>query len=274
MSFGLSGGPKFSAHNSIASSHSGANFGHAGGGLFGNLKNLFGHANDHDNHGHDTHTHAPHPASGGHCGTNGSDHSGGAAAAGNNFPTIPADTLGVTFSVDLNGDGVNDEYAVVKAPNNATAADQTLQHYYDQVAQDLSATHPGIPASQIVVKATVYSASQGESYYHFNGDETTTTEQNAANAEDHHDDDSYDHNHQHEHDTASNHHDSDTDGSDNHDSGGHESSSTGHGGAAHGGDFYTGLVSCHSGSHGGDESDHEDHGDDNDDEHNHGFHFC
>lgn len=217
------------------------------------IGDLFGiHAGDqsgHDSHqGHD-----------GNCGSG--DHHDGAGNGGvahtNNFPTIPVDTLGVTFSVDLNGDGVNDEYAVVKAPDNPTAANQTLQHYYDQVAQDLATSHPDLPTNHIVVKATVYSASQGESYYHFNGDETTTAEQDAANAEDHHDDDTYDHNHEHDAEASE-----------------FEAHNGAHLGSGDHGHFYSGLISCHSGSHGEDAPVSED---DEDHEHaadEHAIHFC
>jgi hypothetical protein len=266
--------------------HSGGVFGNLSGGLLtsghGILDNLLHHNDDH--HGNDHHG-APGCGSG-NGGHNGG-HDGGTPAAGNNFLPIPSDTIGVTFSVDLNGDGVNDEYAVVKAPDNPTAADQTLQHYYDQVASDLATSHPDVPANQIVVKATIYSPSQGESYYHFNGDETTTEEQNADNDQDHHDDDTYDHNHGHEHD-----HDADQAG----DHGSHDGESAdcgadkddSHGGGSHGGgwlggsfgganhdNFYSGLVSCDSGSHGDDAPPPESHDeaeDDKDDADN--LHFC
>lgn len=261
-----------------------------------NHHNTGGHNTDHGNHGgHDNH--------GGHGGHGGNscdpDHSGGGTpATGNNFPPIPGDTLGVTFSIDLNGDGVNDEYAVVKAPDNPTAQDQTLQHYYDQVAADLSTSHPDVAANQIVVKATIYSASQGESYYHFNGDETTTEEQDADNDQDHHDDPDYDHNHEHGHGHGhgSDHHGSNDHGSDDH---GSNCGSDGHGSNDHGSDkddshdhgsddkdascgsakgdhdsnFYSHLMSWTSGSHDDKEPapDHED--DCQNEDHGHEIHF-
>jgi hypothetical protein len=245
---------------------------HGGHGNHGNHGNHGGHDNHggHGNHGDD------------HCG---SGHSGGGTGggsnAGNDFPPIPGDTLGVTFSVDLDGDGVNDEYAVVKAPDNPTAQDQTLQHYYDQVAKDLAESHPDLPANQIVVKATIYSASQGESYYHFNGDETTTEEQDAENDKDHHGDPDYDHNHEHEgheheghdHDHASNDHGSDDQGSGNHSSDdGHNDCGSAEG--DHDSNFYSHLMSWTAGSHDDKEPAPEHDDDSHDENHDHDLHFC
>jgi hypothetical protein len=263
MTFNLFGGFKFAAPASHAACNTGSGFGTPGhdafggglfgGGLFGGghggFDKLLGHHDDDHHDAHASHDTAP-------CTP---DHSDSTPAASNNFPAIPSDTLGVTFSIDLDGDGVNDEYAVVKAVDNPTAQDQTLQHYYDQVAADLSASHPDLAANQIVVKATIYSASQGESYYHFTGDETTTEEQNAENDQDHHDDPDYDHNHQHVHDNeqASEDHGSSCDSSD----------------GDHHAEFYSGLMSCKAGSH-DDKEPVPEHEDDAQEEHHHDFHFC
>ena len=288
-------------------SHVASDLGHVAGGLANAghslLDNLLHHDDKDDHHGNTGGhgNHGGHDNHGGHGGHScDPDHSGGGTpATGNDFPPIPSDTLGVTFSIDLDGDGVNDEYAVVKAPDNPTAQDQTLQHYYDQVAADLSTSHPDVAANQIVVKATIYSASQGESYYHFNGDETTTEEQNADNEQDHHDDPDYDHNHEHghgSHDHGSNDHGSEDHGSNDHGSNDHGSNcgsdgngSDDHGSDDHGSDdkdascgtadgdhdsnFYSHLMSWTAGSHDDKEPapDHED--DCQNEDHGHDVHF-
>lgn len=154
---------------------SGGGFGNLSGGLLTSGHGTLGKLPQHNDAPRgDTHKGAPGFDTG----------NGGSSVAGNTFPPIPSDTIAVTFSVDLNGDGLTDEYAVIKAPDNPTAADQSLQHYFDQVATDLAASHPEAPAKQIVVKATIYSTSQGESCYRFKGCETTTAEQNADNGQD------------------------------------------------------------------------------------------
>jgi hypothetical protein len=308
MTFNLFGGFKFAAPASPAACNTGgspATAGHGllGGNLFGNAGGLFGGGHSildnllghHDNDHHDDSHHDSHGGHGNsHCepGHSGGG-SGGSANAGNDFPPIPSDTLGVTFSVDLNGDGINDEYAVVKAPDNPTAQDQTLQHYYDQVAKDLAETHPDVPTNQIVVKATIYSASQGESYYHFNGDETTTDEQNADNGHDHHGDPDYDHNHEHDghnghdndhasgdhgsncgpNDHGSKDHGSNDHGSDNH--GSHDGGKDcGSAQGDHDSNFYSHLMSWTAGSH-DDKEPAPEHEDDHQEEgHGHDFHFC
>lgn len=123
----------------------------------------------------------------------GGNHGGGTTAPETEFAAIPADTTGVTFHVDLNADGVMDEYAYIKAPDGADPAAQTMQDYYDAVYTDLKADHPEANPNQIVVKATIYSASEGESYQYFDGTQTSSDEQAADNddtdEDDHGDDD-------------------------------------------------------------------------------------
>lgn len=189
---------KFLADKFLGGGHGGKAHGFGtpvGGGQFDQHDDDTDHDKDHDRDHHgDKSRHDRDDDDRDACGEEGSEDGGGENGGGENgggassvFPAIPADTTGVTFHVDLNGDGVNDEYAVVKAPDGVDPATLTLQDYYDIVVGDLQASHPDLAANQIVVKATIYSASQGESYYQFTGNETTSDTQTGPEDEDDHD---------------------------------------------------------------------------------------
>lgn len=110
-------------------------------------------------------------------------------SSGTGFPDIPNDTLGVTFSIDLNGDGVNDDYLFVEANPAADPTQTTLGDYYNAVSEDLAESHPGYDPQKVVVKATIYSESEGESYYHFTGNEVVDDEDDTDDDCDDKDDD-------------------------------------------------------------------------------------
>lgn len=89
---------------------------------------------------------------------------------GGGFPEIPDDTTGITFHVDLTDDDNADEYFYVQKDTSSSAT-MSFEDYWDAVKADLAETYPKLDPKDIVIKATIYSASEGESYYYFTGDE-------------------------------------------------------------------------------------------------------
>lgn len=86
------------------------------------------------------------------------------------FPKIPSDTTGVTFHVDLTDDDNADEYFYVQKDPGSTAT-MSFKDYWNAVKADLAESYPDLDPKDIVIKATIYSSSEGESYYYFTGDE-------------------------------------------------------------------------------------------------------
>ncbi|HSF64187.1 MAG TPA: hypothetical protein VLA78_07355, partial [Paracoccaceae bacterium] len=75
---------------------------------------------------------------------------GTGTGGGTGFPAIVADTTGITFHIDLNGDGGIEEYRYVPE-TDVNAEPATFADYYDQVVADLAADHPGVDPAQVVV---------------------------------------------------------------------------------------------------------------------------
>jgi hypothetical protein len=282
---------------SLFGNNAGCAGGGRGGSLFGGRDgNLFGGRDDHGIFGHHSDPVPPVVApvvppvlgAGEHCndlqnagqhgdhhgsddhgsGHHGEDHADG-AQSGTGFPAIPADTSGVTFYIDLNGDGTTDKTMSLPANNGVTASGgQSLQNYYDKIVKDLAVSDPGMDPSKVVIKVTAYSPSQGELNFHLTGHDS----QSGGQSDDHdhrgHDDHLGDHA-QNDHagnDHAGNDHaDNDHAGDDHsgHDNGGddhagHGSSDCGNGAHHDDADFYAHLSSPAAGSHDDTSHDHED----------------
>jgi hypothetical protein len=141
---------------------SGGLFDKAGFGKSGWGKSGWGRDDDcdrDDDHGHG-HGH-------GHGGGHGDGGSG--SGGGQGFPAIAADTAGITFHVDLNGDGTMDDYLPVGAADTGASGTPTFADYYASASDDLAAEHPGADPAQVIVKATIYGPNGEESYYEFTG---------------------------------------------------------------------------------------------------------
>lgn len=113
---------------------------------------------DHANHG------------GGHGGNPGW---GPGGASGVN---IPADTSGVTFHVDETDDGNVNAYMYIQAEEGVDPATVNFDRYMTRLKDQLAESHPDLDPSTAVIKATIYSPSEGESYYYFNGTEFEAVE--------------------------------------------------------------------------------------------------
>lgn len=213
--------------------HSGATgkslFGHHDDHFGGKLANLFGrhhdshdddkghhHSDDHDHH-HDDH----HGGKGDDCD---SSDSGNGSSNGVPFPDVPDDTTGVTFHIDLNGDGLDDRTIWIETPAGSDVSSMDLSDYYGKAVTELQSQQPDADPKQAVIKATIYSASQGESYYYFTGNETDDPQDDTCDDSDHDDQDGHDGHHHGDHGHGKDHHQHDhhggKDGDDDHD--GHE----------------------------------------------------
>ena len=187
---------------------------------------LFGHKDDDHHHDDDSHHQDHHEDHHDHHGDNHGQESGDDCAddgdtgtgsgGGIPFPGVPTDTTGVTLHVDLNGDGLDDLNIWIETPAGVDPSTLDLSDYYTKAAEELKTLHPEADPKTTVIKATIYSASQGESYYYFTGDETTdlpTDDQDdSCDTSDH---DGHDHKgHDHDHDHDDDHHDDSHDGED------------------------------------------------------------
>lgn len=83
------------------------------------------------------------------------------------YPDIPDDTYGITFHIDSDMDSSYDEYLYIEADPDADPATTTFQDYFDRLVDQLAVDMPDADPCDIVGKATVYSTSEGESYFHF-----------------------------------------------------------------------------------------------------------
>ena len=92
---------------------------------------------------------------------------GGATGAtgGTGYPDIPANTAGITFHVDLEGDGVEDDYVPIGRDNDT----KTFEDYLAKARDQVTAEHPDADPKDVIVKATITTQSGEESYYHFTG---------------------------------------------------------------------------------------------------------
>ncbi len=179
----------------------GGNSGHHGGGLFGGKVGLFGDKgglfggkhgfgkdddcdrDDDNGHGH---THGNGGDNGAGSGSGGS--TGGTAGTG--WPDIPADTSGITFTVDYDADGVNDNYIPVGRASDLKTFEDYLAVARDQVASD----NPDVDPKDVIIKATITSRSGGETYYEFTGlEEGTPAEEEDEDDTDCGDDDDHGH---------------------------------------------------------------------------------
>ena len=256
---GQTGGGLFGGHTGggLFGGHSGGGLfgGHAGGGLFGNIgggKDC-DTDNDHDaGHGH---------GSDGGAGSGSGGGSGG-ATQGTGWPDIPSDTAGITFHVDYDADGAMDNYIPVGRDSDTNTFEDYLAKARDQVATD----NPDVDPKDVIVKATITTASGSETYYNFTGmeDDGPTDgpdEENDGDADD---------------DSANNcgsnggdHHSNDDDHASHDDSGDH-----GHACGDHAADFFKSLMGGFlSFDHGHDDDRWDDH--EEDDHHgHHDFDFC
>lgn len=139
---------------------SGGLFDKAGFGKSGWGKSGWGRDDDCDRDADHGHGH-------GHGGGHGDGGSG--SGGGQGFPAIAADTAGITFHVDLNGDGTMDDYLPVGAADTGASGTPTFADYYATASDDLAAEHPGADPAQVIVKATIYGPNGEESYYEFTG---------------------------------------------------------------------------------------------------------
>lgn len=149
---------------------------------------------DRGHHGHDGHgTHHGHEDdNGGACGNAGTPPASG-GGTGNGFPQIPSDTYTITFHVDYDGNGQIDEYLVSETEDRQPDPNMSFADYYKAAAQSLKDTAPAADPSKVIVKATIYSQSQGESYYYFTGDELAEDDEACDDDRDGHDHDDDDH---------------------------------------------------------------------------------
>jgi hypothetical protein len=118
-----------------------------------------------DGHGHDGHGHDGH---GDQCDD---DHGG---SAGTGFPAIPADTTGITFHVDFDGDGLMDQYIYIQLEEGVDPASMKMEDYYKSAVDELKDINPDANPSDVIVKATVYSPSEYETHFYLTGDELGT----------------------------------------------------------------------------------------------------
>lgn len=167
--------------------HGGHGAGHHGGGHHGGGH----HGGQNDHHGGQ---HGGHHGGGhdwnlpGGDGCDDDSTSGGDTGPGNSFPDIPADTSGITFAIDLDGDGVMDEYIPIGRASDL----KTFEDYYTAAKEDLLAEHPDVNPADVVIKATITSRSGDETHYYFTGDEETATDADDCdddNEDDHGEDD-------------------------------------------------------------------------------------
>jgi len=101
----------------------------------------------------------------------GGGETGGGNAGGASGVTIPADTSGITFHVDEDDDGQVNAYLYIKAEDGVDPATVSFDDYLEQLKAQLAESHPDLDPATAVIKATIYSPSEGESYYYFNGTE-------------------------------------------------------------------------------------------------------
>lgn len=90
--------------------------------------------------------------------------------------SIPADTSGITFHVDEDDDGNVNAYMYIQAEEGVDPATVNFDDYLIRLKDQLAESHPDLDPSTAVIKATIYSPSEGESYYYFNGTEFEAVE--------------------------------------------------------------------------------------------------
>lgn len=171
---------------SFSGGHGGGHGGAHGGGLFGGFKGGFDkmhgfgrNKHDHDDDHDDDASGSGNGSSGGTSGGSTGGSTGG-ATVGTGYPEIPANTAGITFHVDLEGDGVEDDYIPIGRDNDTKTFEDYLAKARDQVA----AEHPDADPKEVIVKATITARGGEETYYHFTG-----LEEGSAASDDQSDDD-------------------------------------------------------------------------------------
>jgi|GEM_PF-5791941 len=192
-------------------------------------------------------------------------------AQGTGWPEIPANTAGITFHVDYDGDGTMDNYIPIGRANDTRSFEDYLAQARDQIATDA----PDADPKNVIVKATITTYSGDETHYEFTGlEEDSDTPAPVDEADDDSDgDDDRAHGHHaghhggHDH-GAENGRDDDHEGDNaSHDS--HEED----GSRDHHADYFQSLMGgSMSFDHGHDDdrwADEDDHDDDHDD-----FDFC
>lgn len=165
MTFGFSGFGK-----SLSMLGGGHSAGHGFGGklgLLGGKGGLFGGKGqdcDRDDDRDDHHDHGQGSGSNGH---SGGDTAGGTGSgqAGTGWPSIPANTAGITFHVDYEGDGVTDSAVPIGRSSDTKTFEDYLAKARDQIATD----NPDVDPKEVIIKATITTQSGEESYYHFTG---------------------------------------------------------------------------------------------------------
>lgn len=276
MTFGFKGFGKVSGLFGN-SGHGGGSFGgNHGGGLFGGNHGggLFGgnhggghqgggsHNSGHHNNNNDDDCDDSDTGTGGN--TGGGNTGGGTVGTG--WPEILADTSGITFTVDYDADGANDNYIPVGRASDLKTFEDYLAVARDKVLED----NPDVDPKEVIIKATITSRSGAETYYDFTGlEEGTPAEEEEEEDEDDtdcEDDDDRGHGGHGGHGGGSHgrHHDNDDNDDDDCDD---DRNSGGHKGHA---DFFKSLFGggkCFDTNH-----DDEDDQDDNDDDD--GFDFC
>ena len=100
----------------------------------------------------------------------------GGTPGGASGVTIPADTSGITFHVDETDDGNVNAYMYIQAEDGVDPATVSFDDYLVQLKAQLAESHPDLDPSTAVIKATIYSPSEGESYYYFDGTEFQAVE--------------------------------------------------------------------------------------------------
>jgi hypothetical protein len=107
---------------------------------------------------------------------NANDGGAGGNPGGASGVSIPADTSGITFHVDEDDDGNVNAYMYIQAEEGVDPATVNFDDYLVRLKDQLAENHPDLDPSTAVIKATIYSPSEGESYYYFNGTEFEAVE--------------------------------------------------------------------------------------------------
>lgn len=217
MTFRFSGLGKslgFSGHS--GGSHGKSLFGGDKGGLFGNIKdgNLFsfgkgghfGGSRDSDDRDCDRDDDRDDDHNSGDKGdaVQGGSGQGGASsggAQGTGYPDIPANTAGITFAADYNGDGAADNYVPIGRDADTKTFEDYLAKARDQVATD----NPDVDPKEVFFKATITPESGDETYYYFTGNEESAPVEEDDEDEDDDCDDRGDH-HKSRHDNDDDRH--------------------------------------------------------------------
>lgn len=295
MTFGFSGFGK--SLSLLGGGHSGGHSFGGKGGLFGGKGGLFGgkdqdcdrdddrgHQDGHGS-GHNFGQNSGHDSGHGHgSGSHGSDSHGGdtgggagGGQAGTGWPSIPANTAGITFHVDYEGDGVTDNAIPVGRSSDTKTFEDYLAKARDQVATD----NPDVDPKKVIFKATITTQSGEETYYHVTGlEEDSSSDDDSADddGDDDHSghDDGAGHDDGHGDDHASGHGGQNCSGQNGggHGNGGHGNGSHGNDGHGHA-DFFQSLM-CGSKSFDQGHDDDDDLSDDDEDDRHHGhdFDFC